>query len=48
MRGVFAKAMPMITSFVIGGDLNTNQDQKKFVPEKTQSTLIDAERLAVL
>jgi hypothetical protein len=42
VSGVVSKAMPMITSFVIGGDLNTNQDQTEFVAEKTQSTLIDA------
>jgi endonuclease/exonuclease/phosphatase family metal-dependent hydrolase len=42
INGTVAKAMPMITSFVVGGDLNTNQDQNQFVAEKTQSTLIDA------
>jgi hypothetical protein len=42
INGVVAKAMPMVTGFVIGGDLNTNQDQNEFGAEKTQSTLVDA------
>jgi hypothetical protein len=36
MGNVVSKAMPMITSVVIAGDLNTNQDQNEFVAEKTQ------------
>jgi endonuclease/exonuclease/phosphatase family metal-dependent hydrolase len=41
MHGVIAKSMPMITSFVVGGDFNTNQDQKEFVDEKTLTAFIN-------
>lgn len=35
MREVIAPAMPMVKSFVVGGDFNTNLDQSEFTEEKT-------------
>jgi hypothetical protein len=42
MRGVIAPAMPMVKSFVVGGDFNTNLDQQEFAAEKTLPTLTAA------
>lgn len=42
MRTVIAPAMPMVKSFVVGGDFNTNLDQPEFAAEKTLPTLTAA------
>jgi len=42
MRDVIAPSMPMVRSFVVGGDFNTNLDQAEFVQEKTLVTLTSA------
>ena len=42
MREVIAPAMPMVRSFVVGGDFNTNLDQPDFAAEKTLATLTAA------
>src|SRR4051812_38847782 len=42
MRDVIAPAMPMVKSFVVGGDFNTNLDQPDFAAEKTLRTLAAA------
>jgi endonuclease/exonuclease/phosphatase family metal-dependent hydrolase len=42
VRDVIAPAMPMVKSFVVGGDFNTNLDQPDFAAEKTLSTLTAA------
>jgi endonuclease/exonuclease/phosphatase family metal-dependent hydrolase len=39
MHDVIAPAMPMVNSFVVGGDFNTNLDQPDFAAEKTLRTL---------
>jgi endonuclease/exonuclease/phosphatase family metal-dependent hydrolase len=42
IRDMIAPAMPMVKSFVVGGDFNTNPDQPDFAEEKTLSKLTDA------
>jgi endonuclease/exonuclease/phosphatase family metal-dependent hydrolase len=42
VRDVIAPAMPMVKSFVVGGDFNTNLDQPDFAAEKTLVTLTAA------
>jgi endonuclease/exonuclease/phosphatase family metal-dependent hydrolase len=42
IRDMIGPAMPMVKSFVIGGDFNTNPDQAEFAEEKTLSKLTDA------
>jgi endonuclease/exonuclease/phosphatase family metal-dependent hydrolase len=42
MRDVIAPAMPLVKSFVVGGDFNTNPDQPDFAEEKTLSKLTAA------
>ena|GEM_PF-596831 len=42
MRDVIAPSMPMVKSFVVGGDFNTNLDQQEFAAEKTLPTLTAA------
>ena len=42
VRDVIAPAMPMVKSFVVGGDFNTNVDQPDFAQEKTLPTLTAA------
>jgi endonuclease/exonuclease/phosphatase family metal-dependent hydrolase len=42
IRDMIAPAMPMLKSFVVGGDFNTNPDQPDFAEEKTLSKLTDA------
>jgi endonuclease/exonuclease/phosphatase family metal-dependent hydrolase len=42
MRDVIAPAMPMVKSFVVGGDFNTNLDQPEFAQEKTLPKLTAA------
>lgn len=42
IRAVIAPAMPMVKSFVVGGDFNTNVDQPDFAQEKTLTTLTAA------
>jgi endonuclease/exonuclease/phosphatase family metal-dependent hydrolase len=42
VRDVIAPSMPMVKSFVVGGDFNTNLDQPDFAAEKTLSTLTAA------
>jgi endonuclease/exonuclease/phosphatase family metal-dependent hydrolase len=42
IRDMIAPSMPMLKSFVIGGDFNTNPDQPDFAEEKTLSKLTDA------
>jgi endonuclease/exonuclease/phosphatase family metal-dependent hydrolase len=42
MRNVIAPAMPMVKSFVVGGDFNTNLDQSEFTEEKTLLKLTGA------
>ena len=41
-RDMIGRAMPMVRSFVIGGDFNTNPDQPNFAEEKTLVKLTDA------
>ena len=42
MRDVIAPSMPMVKSFIVGGDFNTNLDQAEFAQEKTLVTLTSA------
>jgi len=42
MHAVIAPSMPMVKSFVVGGDFNTNLDQTEFAQEKTLPTLTAA------
>ena len=42
IRDMIGPAMPMVKSFVVGGDFNTNPDQPEFAEEKTLSKLTDA------
>ena len=42
IRDVIGRAMPMVKSFVVGGDFNTNPDQTDFAEEKTLSKLTEA------
>jgi endonuclease/exonuclease/phosphatase family metal-dependent hydrolase len=42
IRDVIAPKMPMVKSFVVGGDFNTNVDQPDFAQEKTLATLTAA------
>jgi endonuclease/exonuclease/phosphatase family metal-dependent hydrolase len=42
IRGVVTPAMPMVKSFIVGGDFNTNLDQAEFAQEKTLVTLTSA------
>jgi endonuclease/exonuclease/phosphatase family metal-dependent hydrolase len=42
VRDVIAPAMPMVKSFVVGGDFNTNLDQPDFAAEKTLAKLTAA------
>jgi endonuclease/exonuclease/phosphatase family metal-dependent hydrolase len=42
MRDVIALKMPMVKSFVVGGDFNTNLDQPEFAAEKTLAKLTAA------
>jgi endonuclease/exonuclease/phosphatase family metal-dependent hydrolase len=42
VRDVIAPAMPMVKSFVVGGDFNTNPDQSDFAQEKTLTKLTAA------
>jgi endonuclease/exonuclease/phosphatase family metal-dependent hydrolase len=42
VRDVIAPSMPMVKSFVVGGDFNTNLDQPEFVQEKTLPKLTAA------
>jgi len=42
MHAVIAPSMPMVKSFVVGGDFNTNLDQIEFAQEKTLPTLTAA------
>ena len=42
VRDVIGSAMPMVKSFVVGGDFNTNLDQPDFAEEKTLTKLTDA------
>jgi endonuclease/exonuclease/phosphatase family metal-dependent hydrolase len=42
MRTVIAPSMPLVKSFVVGGDFNTNPDQADFAQEKTLVTLTGA------
>jgi len=42
IRDVIAPKLPMVKSFVVGGDFNTNVDQPDFAQEKTLSTLTAA------
>ncbi len=42
MRDMIAPALPMVKSFVVGGDFNTNLDQPDFAAEKTLATLTAA------
>ncbi len=39
MRDVITPALPLVKSFVVGGDFNTNLDQPDFAAEKTLATL---------
>lgn len=41
-REVISSAMPMVKSFVVGGDFNTNPDQPEFAEEKTLTKLAAA------
>jgi len=41
-RDVIAPAMPIVKSFIVGGDFNTNLDQIEFAQEKTLVTLTSA------
>jgi endonuclease/exonuclease/phosphatase family metal-dependent hydrolase len=42
VRDVIAPSMPLVKSFVVGGDFNTNLDQPEFAQEKTLPKLIAA------
>ena len=42
IRDVIAPKLPMVKSFVVGGDFNTNVDQPDFAQEKTLATLTAA------
>jgi hypothetical protein len=42
IHAVIAPAMPMVKSFVVGGDFNTNLDQAEFAQEKTLVKLTTA------
>jgi endonuclease/exonuclease/phosphatase family metal-dependent hydrolase len=42
IHSVVTPSMPMVKSFVVGGDFNTNLDQTEFVEEKTLTKLTDA------
>jgi endonuclease/exonuclease/phosphatase family metal-dependent hydrolase len=42
IHGVIAPSMPLVKSFVVGGDFNTNLDQTEFTQEKTLRTLTAA------
>lgn len=42
IRAVITPAMPMVKSFVVGGDFNTNPDQIEFAEEKTLTKLAAA------
>jgi endonuclease/exonuclease/phosphatase family metal-dependent hydrolase len=42
VRDVIGPSMPLVKSFVVGGDFNTNLDQPEFSEEKTLSKLIAA------
>lgn len=42
LKSVIATAIPNISSTIIGGDFNTNQDQSMFLSEKTFAILNDA------
>jgi endonuclease/exonuclease/phosphatase family metal-dependent hydrolase len=39
VHDVIGRSMPMVKSFVVGGDFNTNQDQPDFAEEKTLTAL---------
>ena len=39
MRDVITPSLPLVKSFVVGGDFNTNLDQPDFAAEKTLATL---------